>query len=152
MTKPTSKLDLETFAPFYWTAISNRWTADSSRLYLERFGIGIVEWRVLTALADVEGVTSLEAARLAALDTGAANRAMNQLREKNLVAPKEGKFERRSKPFEMTTAGVALYEKIKPLAQARIDYLMSDLDDDERRRFLDALRAIYRRTADLSDR
>ena len=44
-------LDLETYVPYFLTAISNTWSRSASRLYLERFGVGVTEWRVLSQLA-----------------------------------------------------------------------------------------------------
>ena len=101
-------MDLTRYAPFYWTAIANRWTAASSRLYLDRFGVGVVEWRILATLAALGTATSLDAARLAELDPGAANRAMNKLDQAGLVVAVPGKFVGRSKPFAMTEAGISL--------------------------------------------
>ena len=43
-------LELDRFLPYRLSVLSNRISQDIARLYVERFGLGITEWRVLAVL------------------------------------------------------------------------------------------------------
>ena len=44
-------LDLEQFLPYRISVLSNRVSGNIARLYGERYGLSIPEWRVITILA-----------------------------------------------------------------------------------------------------
>jgi DNA-binding MarR family transcriptional regulator len=141
--RPAEPLDLSRYAPFYLTTIANRWTASSSQIYQRDFGIGIAEWRVLAALSVLGSATSLEVVTMISMDAAAVSRAMKTLATNGHVKPVVGRFKGRNKPFEMTAAGVAKYEKIHQVAIKREKLLLRSLDEAERSVFLRALQKIH---------
>jgi len=146
---PREPLALRQYLPFFWSAISNRWTSSSSRLYLRRFGVGIGEWRVLATLGAQQSATSLDVVRLVGMDPAAVSRAMRDLESKGYVSPVPGRFAGRTKPYEMTEAGVALFEDLRVVAMRRADQLMDGLTGQERQTLLALLQKVHANLASL---
>lgn len=143
--------DLGSYVPFYLSAISNRWTSTSSRIYLRRFGIGIVEWRVLAALAAKGQASSLDIVNLVGLDPASVSKAMRTLEANGRVAPVQGRFAGRTKPYHMTPDGIALFEAVREAARAREAQLLAGLSEAERGEFLRLLRKIHEGLPQLSE-
>lgn len=143
-------MNLNDYLPFYWTVIANRWTASSSRTYMLRFGIGVVEWRLLATLAAQDGATVLDAAKLTGMDVAAASRAMKALHGKALVTPVAGRFPGRSRPFRMNQAGQTLFEAVGVVAEQRLATLLRDLSSDEHAMLLRLLQRVHGRLPELN--
>ena len=129
-------IDLQGYFPFFLGTISNRWTAASSREYLERFGIGIADWRVLASIYSLRSASSNEVVSLIFMDAGAVSRAMARLQELGLVQPVVGKFQGRTKPFEITAKGLDLYAEMQATALEREQRLLDGFSQDEREELL----------------
>lgn len=143
MPVPNEPLVLRQYLPFFWSAISNRWTSSSSRLYLGQYGVGIGEWRVLATLGAQGSATSLDVVKLVGMDPGAVSRAMRDLERKGYVVPVQGRFIGRNKPYEMTDAGVALFDTLRVTATARAEQLMEGLSRDEQQTLLSLLQKVH---------
>ncbi|MEH3105768.1 MAG: MarR family winged helix-turn-helix transcriptional regulator [Sphingomonas fennica] len=149
MAIPKQPLALKQYMPFFWSAISNRWTSSSSRLYLGQYGVGIGEWRVLATLGAQGSATSLDVVKLVGMDPGAVSRAMRDLESKGYVVPVQGRFVGRNKPYEMTDAGVALFDRLRVTATARADRLLDGLTRDEQQTLLTLLQRVHANLAKL---
>ena len=135
--------DLGNFAPFYLTAISNKLTRGASRLYLDRFGVGIVEWRAMVTLAVFGKATAQDVCRLVGLDKAAVSRAFSRMEEMKLIAPVAGDVSGRAKPYKLTPAGKAMHDRILVIALEREDALLAPLSPSERKKFIEFLRRIH---------
>jgi DNA-binding MarR family transcriptional regulator len=142
-------LVLEEYFPFYLGTIANRWTAASSRTYLAEFGMGIGEWRVLASLHALGQASGQEVVNLIAMDPGAVSRAIAKLEHKQFIAPAEGRFAGRTKPFDLTAGGKEIYNSIARLALERAEFLLADLTEDERHHLFSALRKLRQRSSEL---
>ncbi|MBC2666984.1 winged helix-turn-helix transcriptional regulator [Novosphingobium flavum] len=140
-----ARLDLEHYVPHFLSTIANRWMSTSSRIYLQRFGIGVVEWKILGHLGSIgpeRNATSLEIARASSIDPAAASRGMQALVRKGLVEPLKGRFTGNAKPFAMTEQGVALFRDVHEVALEREAMLLHGLGSDERTQLLDLLKKL----------
>jgi DNA-binding MarR family transcriptional regulator len=144
-----SQFDLDDYVPFYITAIANRWTAASSRKYLEAFAIGVVEWRVLAALAAKGAMRSLDIAKLTGVDTAAVSRAVGNLEKREFICAVAGRYAGRTRPMEMTATGKSLFENIQALAFEREQTLLADLDAADRATLLHLLRKLHAQLPNL---
>jgi len=142
-------INLQGYFPFFLGTISNRWTTTSSRLYLEKFGIGIGEWRVLASIYSLGQVSSQEVVSLISMDASAVSRAVTTLAKKGFVKPVQGKFAGRTKPYELTEKGRELYVGIQQVALRREDLLLSALSDDERRTLIELMRKVMKGLGDI---
>lgn len=139
---PNDPIDLRDYFPFFLGTISNRWTTTSSRIYLDRFGIGIGEWRVLASIRSLEQASSQAIVNLIAMDPAAVSRSMAKLESGGFVEPVKGKFAGRTKPYTLTEAGIELHARISDLALQREDQLLSGLDAQEREGLLRLMRKV----------
>ena len=142
-------IDLDHYFPYFLGTISNRWTSTSSQLYLERFDIGICEWRVLASIRALGPVSAQEVRNLTSMDAAAISRSLKKLEAKGLVELLEGRFVGRTKPFVMTASGRKLYDRIIVHARKREETLLQDLSVDERDQLLVSLRKILNRLEEL---
>jgi DNA-binding MarR family transcriptional regulator len=150
--KPASgQFDLDDYVPFYLNAISNKWTSTSSRIYIMRFGLGVVEWRVLAALAAAGSASSLDIVNMVGLDPASVSKAMRNLEQRGAVIPLQGRFVGRTKPYRMTDDGLSLFKNIRNVALRREALLLHKLDAQEKTQLLELLRKIYASLPDLQE-
>jgi len=134
--------DLNTYFPFFLGTISNRWTTTSSKLYLEKFGIGIGEWRVLASIQAQGTASSQMVVSLISMDAGAVSRSMAKLAAEGYVSPTRGRFIGRTKPYELTAKGHELYGRLLATALEREDLLLAGLAVQEREQLLSLMRKV----------
>lgn len=99
------------------------------------YGITRREWRVLSCLADVEGVQSSELAVRAMLDRARTSRAITSLVEKGMVRREPRPSDRREVHLFLTEEGRRVYAEVFPRIAAIQRDLLSPFSDDERRQF-----------------
>lgn len=142
-------IDLEDYFPYFLGTISNRWTTTSSKIYLERFGVGIGEWRVLASIQALGQASSQQIVGLISMDGGAVSRAVARLEQDGFIARAPGRFIGRTKPYQLTDEGRDLYAALRDLALAREDQLLGALSGDERRQLIALMRKVMSRIGDL---
>ena len=69
-------LDLEHFLPYRLSVLSNRVSGAIARVYSERFGLGVTEWRVMAVLGRYPDLSAGEVAQRTAMDKVAVSRAV----------------------------------------------------------------------------
>ncbi|SHI34209.1 MarR family winged helix-turn-helix transcriptional regulator [Wenxinia saemankumensis] len=111
--------DLGTFLPYRLAVAAKRSSEDLARLYRDRFGLTVPEWRVLAHLAgagpdisvrDVEAGIQLERYEV--------SRTAARLAAKGLLEKTASPADRRLVVLRLTPAGRALLAELLPLAQA----------------------------------
>lgn len=140
----TEPFNLQTYFPFFLGTIANRWTATSTKIYLEEFGLGIGEWRVLASIQAQGSASSQMIVNLISMDAGAVSRSMAKLAAEGLVEPSRGRFVGRTKPYQLTEEGHDLYVRLLKSALEREDILLSRLSDAERRQLLELMQKIIK--------
>lgn len=98
------------------------------------YGITRREWRVLSSLADVEGVQSSELAKRAMLDRARTSRAITSLADKGLLRREPKPSDRREVHVFLTDKGRRVYDEVFPRIAAIQRELLSPFNDEERRR------------------
>ena len=99
------------------------------------YGITRREWRVLSCLADVEGVQSSELAVRTMLDRARTSRAITSLADKGLLRREPRPSDRREVHVFLTEEGRRVYAEVFPRIAAIQRDLLSPFSDDERRQF-----------------
>jgi DNA-binding MarR family transcriptional regulator len=138
-------LDLERYFPFLLTALSNKLSSSASQLYTRSFGVGVIEWRVLSGAAAAPGSRPNDVCQLVGIDKGAVAKALKTLTDQGLVATEANERDGRSKTIRLTGAGWALHERILTVALARQERLFEALQPEERDRLLDYMRRLLDR-------
>lgn len=142
-------LNLEVYVPYYINMISNKLTRGSSRLYIRKFDIGVIEWRILGFLVMKNGGSANEICQMLAIDKAAASRAVQQLQAKDLVAVNP--IDRRQNVLSITAKGKKLHDKILPIALKREGILLSKLSTTEKETLIKLLRKLRESIADVNE-
>jgi DNA-binding MarR family transcriptional regulator len=122
-------LHLERYVPGLVSWLSNKLAGNASQVYRSRFGLGIVEWRILSYLAVYEQGTGAQMSQLMGADKAAISRGASFLEGKKLVRSKQGFG--RNLEFTLTVKGRELHDRIIRLALAREDALLDGLSKKE---------------------
>ncbi len=128
MTHPA--LDAERYVPGLITWLANKLSAGASQLYRKRFGLGVIDWRVLATIGSEGGATGARICQVVGLDKAAVSRSFALMEARGLiVVPKPGG---RARAAELTEAGWEVHDRILALALARQARLLETLSDAER--------------------
>lgn len=126
------QLDLDSFLPYRLSVLSNRISQSIARLYAERFGISITEWRVLAVLGRYHGLSANQVAERTAMDKVAVSRALARLVERGLISRHTDDGDRRRSVLELSADGKRIHAQIAPLALEMERQLLTGLSKDER--------------------
>lgn len=127
------KLDLDRYIPFGLAAIANKVSRGASRVYLDLFGIGINEWRILANLKITPGMSANAICASSGLDKAAVSRSLRELEDARLIEPCGEQGEIRGRQLKLTPKGVALHDKVIHVALERERRLLSGFSEAERR-------------------
>lgn len=147
---PPRQIDLDNYVPFLLSAIANRMARGASRLYLERFRIGINEWRILSHVRVAPGTTATEICSSSGVDKGAASRSVATLERDGHVLVAGCDEDPRRRGLWLTDSGDALHDAIIGLALEREAKLLAGLSKQEVAALLDMLRRLHVNARGLS--
>lgn len=129
---PDAPLMLERFLPYRLAVLANTVSKGIARLYADRFGITIPEWRILAILGAFGPATASEIQGRSAMDKVQVSRAIARLTEAGMIRRTVDEADRRRQTIAMTAEGDRVYREIVPLAQAREAALLEGLTAEER--------------------
>jgi DNA-binding MarR family transcriptional regulator len=147
-------LDLNSHIGTKVAILANRLSRAASRYYRTRYGIGVVEWRLMMCIGQV---TETRASRICSeteLDKGAVSRSLAVLQRLGLVGIKEDGSDSRTNNVALTPKGRALHDEMVPIALDRQSELVADLTQAEVEIFtalIDRLQAKVLETEPLPD-
>ena len=124
---------LETFVPYRLSVLTNIVSRTIGRLYGERFGLGIPEWRVMAVLGRFAPLSSGEVCARTAMDKVRVSRSVERLRRARLVEQAVDSRDRRRSRLRLSAAGIRMHAAIVPMAQAAEALLLDGLSAAERR-------------------
>src|SRR5882724_10387342 len=124
-------LALERFLPYRLSVLTNVVSRAIARLYDERLGLSIPEWRVMAALGRYRELTAGEICGVTAMDKVQVSRAVGRMQRRRLLKSGGTPADRRRRPLRLSRAGEAIYAEIVPLALARERHLLAALGAGE---------------------
>jgi len=125
-------LALDGFVPYRLSVLANRVSRSIARLYAERFGLAIPEWRTMAVLGEAGPLSAGDVAERTAMDKVRVTRALQRLARRRLLTRAVDTGDRRRAVLRLTPAGEAMYRAIVPLARAAEAALLAPLDAAER--------------------
>jgi len=134
---------LADFLPYQLSVTSNAVSSLIAQRYRVRFGLRIMEWRVMAVLGDAGAATQRELAEATLMDKVAVNRACKVLEDRKLATRRPNATDGRSHLLELTVEGRAIHGEVMPLAREMESEIFSTLDAEEREQFRDLLRRIF---------
>lgn len=144
-----STLELERFLPYRLNVLAETVSRALSRIYAERYGIGIPEWRVIATLGQYQPITARDIGRHSRMHKTKVSRAVAMLERRALVARSGSASDRREAPLTLTAKGRRIYDDLAPRALAFAGDLTSVLTDAELRSLDEVMDRLAARAAAL---
>jgi len=142
-------IDVDTYVPYFFAAVNNALSRGASKKYLENYGIGIVEWRVVAMLAIEPRMTASRICEVIALDKGATSRALSRLRDLGLLDFEAPETDPRKKIWWLNDAGYTLHDRLLAQALERERQLLADVAPEDLEVFLQVMRTLRRNVNSL---
>jgi DNA-binding MarR family transcriptional regulator len=146
---PRPPLMLESFLPYRLNVLAAVVSEGLSRLYAERFGLDIAQWRVLATLGAFHERTATDIGQHSHMNKTRVSRALADLEGRGLVARVAADGDQRKAIVRLTVEGRAVYEAIVPLALAYERKLLATLTATDRAALERALTGLTRAAAVL---
>jgi DNA-binding MarR family transcriptional regulator len=146
----TAPLKLEEFLPYRLNVLASLVSQALSRVYAERYGIGVPEWRVLCTLGQYGVMTGKAIGAHSHMHKTKVSRAVAQLEQRKLLARRANRADKRESLLSLTPAGRATYEQLAPVALDFARQLFDVLNPADRAAFDRALRQLTDRSARLA--
>ncbi|NLQ18284.1 winged helix-turn-helix transcriptional regulator [Marinomonas sp. M1K-6] len=127
----THSLNLERYVPALVTFLANKLSTGASSLYRELFGIGIVEWRLISLLVVENGISANRMCQVIGLDKSGVSRSLKFLENEKYVYSSVDPEDARRFIIWMTNKGRALHDKVFEVAIAREKLLLEGFSKKE---------------------
>lgn len=143
-------LKLEEFLPYRLNVAAALVSQALSRIYAERYGIGVPEWRVLVTLGQYGLMTGKAIGEHSHMHKTKVSRAVALLEKRKLLTRRANKADMRESFLSLTPAGRAIYQDLAPVAAAFARRFVEAIDPADRTAFDRALKALVLRAKTLT--
>ncbi len=126
-------LNVDQFPAFWLTCLSGLVQKNLTRYYLEPYGLGLPEWRVLCFVGSKRTVSLREVNKRSWMDKGQISRVCDTLEKRGLIKRTPDPSHGRRHVLSITEEGEALYTEIIPIARRHQASLLTVLTKRERR-------------------
>ncbi len=133
-------VDISTYTPYFLSAVNNALSRGASQYYLNKFGIGIVEWRVVSMLAIEPDIRARRICEVISMDKAGTSRALKRLLELNHVSFDASPTDPRRKIWRLNAQGYMLHDRILLEALERERKLINGVDPADLEIFLKVIR------------
>jgi DNA-binding MarR family transcriptional regulator len=143
-------LKLEDFLPYRLNVVASLTSHALSRIYAERYGIGVPEWRVLVTLGQYGMMTGKAIGEHSHMHKTKVSRAVAVLEKRKLLTRKTNRADLRESLLTLTPAGVAIYQDLAPVALDFARRLSDAIEPSDRSAFERAVDRLTERSAKLA--
>jgi DNA-binding MarR family transcriptional regulator len=126
-------LDLDRFLPYRLDILAEGVSRALSRIYKEKYGLGVPEWRVLAHLGQYAPITARDIGAHSRMHKTKVSRAVATLEELGFLARSGSDEDRREELLTLTAKGRAAYADLAPKAADFARHLLDELSVAERR-------------------
>ncbi|WP_305985083.1 MarR family winged helix-turn-helix transcriptional regulator [Roseibium sp. MMSF_3544] len=125
-------LRLKRFLPYQLNHLAETVSRSFSKIYAEKYDIGIPEWRVIATLGEHEVMTARDISLATSMHKTKVSRAVAALEKRDLVTRDKNPNDMREQALKLTSAGSVVYEDIIPKALAYSEELQGALTSEQR--------------------
>jgi len=143
-------LKLEEFLPYRLNVVASLVSQALSRIYAERYGIGVPEWRVLVTLGQFGMMTGKAVGAHSHMHKTKVSRAVALLEKRKMVTRRANRADLREAFLSLTPAGRAIYDDLAPNALDFARRLSEAIDPADRAAFERAVNRLTERSATLA--
>lgn len=143
-------LKLEGFLPYRVNVMASLVSQALSRIYADRYGIGVPEWRVLVTLGQYGMMTGKAIGSHSHMHKTKVSRAVALLEKRKLVSRRANRADLRESFLTLAPAGRAMYEDLAPSARDFAKRLAEAIEPADRAAFERAVDRLTERSAKLA--
>jgi len=143
-------LKLEDFLPYRLNVCANIVSNALSRIYAERYKIGVPEWRVLVTLGQFGMMTAKAIGIHSHMHKTKVSRAVAMLERRKLVTRRANRDDLREAFLSLTPAGRDIYSDLAPSALEFARKLMETVEPADRAALGRALNKLTERSAQIA--
>jgi DNA-binding MarR family transcriptional regulator len=143
-------LKLEEFLPYRLNVVASLVSQALSRIYADRYSIGVPEWRVLVTLGQYGMMTGKAIGAHSHMHKTKVSRAVALLEKRKLVARRANRADLREAFLTLTPPGRAMYDDLAPIALDFARRLADAMDPDDRAAFERSVDRLTERSAKLA--
>lgn len=143
-------LKLEEFLPYRLNVLASLTSQALSRIYADRYAIGVPEWRVLVTLGQYGMMTGKQIGAHSHMHKTKVSRAVAVLERRKLLARRTNREDLREAFLSLTAAGTAIYQELAPIAIDFARKLSEVIDPNDRAAFERAVDKLTERSAQLA--
>jgi DNA-binding MarR family transcriptional regulator len=144
------ELKLEEFLPYRLNVVASLVSQALSRIYSERYDIGVPEWRVLVTLGQYGVMTGKAVGAHSHMHKTKVSRAVALLERRKLIARRSNREDLREAFLSLTPAGRAIYDDLAPFALDFARDLTAAIDPADLPAFDRALQRLTERSTRLT--
>ena len=141
-------LQLDEYWPYLLTVLADRIARHTTKIVKEK-GLNLSQWRVLAAIAEKPGRTSVEVVTITPMDKGIVSRATKALLLLGLVRREASQLDGRISHLYLTSAGMTLYRQLFPQVKAILQRADIGLSNDQQQLLGQQLQALIKVIPDL---
>ncbi|MCX2723219.1 MarR family winged helix-turn-helix transcriptional regulator [Roseibium salinum] len=135
-TKPAQEqkpvLKLSRFLPYQLNHLAETVSRSFSRIYAEKYGIGIPEWRVVATLGEYKALTARDISRSTSMHKTKVSRAVAALEKRGLIVRDRNPDDQREQTLKLSPKGSRMYQDIVPDALAYSAELQDALTEEQK--------------------
>jgi DNA-binding MarR family transcriptional regulator len=143
-------LKLEEFLPYRLNVVASLVSQALSRIYADRYGIGVPEWRVLVTLGQFGMMTGKAIGAHSHMHKTKVSRAVALLEKRKLLTRRANRADLREAFLALTPAGRAMYDDLAPIALDFANRLAEAIDPADRPAFERSVDRLIERSAKLA--
>ena len=143
-------LKLEEFLPYRLNVCASLVSQALSRIYTERYKIGVPEWRVLVTLGQFGAMTAKAVGIHSHMHKTKVSRAVALLERRKLVTRRVNRADLREAFLSLTPAGRDVYSELAPIALDFARQLLETVDTADHAALDRALKKLTERSAQLA--
>lgn len=144
-----ASLKLDEFLPYRLNVCASLVSQALSRIYAERYKIGVPEWRVLVTLGEFGLMTAKAVGLHSHMHKTKVSRAVALLERRKLLSRRVNRADQREAFLSLTPAGREVYGKLAPIALDFARQIMDSVDAADRAALDRALKKLIERAAQL---
>lgn len=136
------KINIDRHATAQINMLANKLMLKSSVAYTKKFGIGMMEWRVISVLFSNPNSSVQNISDILGLDKAAVSRTIKKLNEKKYLEISGDSDDKRIYVINLTEFGQEIYEVASDFSIEREKQLLETLDDTEKDQLFNILKKL----------
>jgi DNA-binding MarR family transcriptional regulator len=144
-------LQLDQFLPYRLSLCANVVSTALSKIYAERYNIGMPEWRVIVILGESGSMTAKAIGARSYMHKTKVSRAVALLERRKFVSRRANVADLREAFLSLTPDGRTVYDELAPRAVEFADRLIASIDPADRAPFCRAIKQLMEQSGPIAD-